>query len=244
MPLDIKKYGIAKKKKIDWLKIFKLKIFYVAFTNLKLYNRWVKIQYIKHEKEISRQKIEEKEKLEVELKKGRIKKFAIRRKPKLLNLYKNLRSMRKRLLEFFKPKLIFILKVLMWLVLLMLIFLIFSYDYEKPDFWAVVSIYMWIIINHYIEENNYKNWQMQAECDEFYQIFCQRWQPHIIINLLVIFGLALKFCDTFGLIIGIIFVYFVDLWNRQFITSDIKQDLILSKLKKYEQSHINTNNLF
>lgn len=214
-----------------------IKLFCLALTNFKLYNRYCKIQYVKAERQ--RIKREEKEKTELEemLKNAerinRIKKFSLRRKPNLLHFYKNLNKIKKTIYNILKPILSFILQLIGWGILFGLICMLASYNtYDsKVDLWIAILIYIWTTLSHKCNKINYKTWQEKAKTDDFYNYFCSEWKPHVS-GYLVAFWFGLKFCNNFEFIIIMIMSYCLDLWDRRYITQNIKQDMILKKLKR------------
>ena len=106
-----------------------------------------------------------------------------------------------------------------------------NYLEEKIPFWLVVIVYLGIIINYYLAKQNYKSWQSLAANSEFEKRFCEAWRPHII-DFLIVFFVSLKFCDAFGFIVLNCLCYMVEIWDRRYLTTTIKQDLILEKLNK------------
>ena len=106
-----------------------------------------------------------------------------------------------------------------------------SYDESAIPFWVVVLFYIGLIINHIGIKQLYKNWEQQAEYNEFQKRFCQEYKPKIFDDL-ICFWLGLKFFNT-PLFICLIFALCInDTWNRRYITNNIKHDLILEKLNK------------
>lgn len=157
-------------------------------------------------------------------------KFKYSRNQRIFNIY--FKKCRKKLWKVLKPILIFILKLFGWLVLLGIIFIITSYDDygNKPSIWLVFAFYIGIISQHYTDDNNYKNWLERSQYDEFYNRFCEQYQPHII-GYIIMFAIGLKYCNTWGFIVCVLLPYFIDLWDRRYITNNIKQDMILERLK-------------
>lgn len=153
------------------------------------------------------------------------------RKQRIRNI--KIKKFEKCLCKIFKPKLIFLLKTFSWLVLLGVILIVTSYDgYEnKPNICAVLGLYILIVVQHYTDDLNYENWLQKAEYDEFYKRFCEQYHPHII-GYFIMYIIGLLCCNTIGFIACVFFCYIIDLWERRFITADIKQDMILENFKK------------
>ena len=138
----------------------------------------------------------------------------------------------KKIWKFLKPKIIILLKVIGWLLLFVVISLFAPYE-NKIDVWLVFAVYIFTIINHYNLSKNYKDWEEQAEYNEFYKRFCNVWKPwNIQAANLIMFFICLKLFDTVGFVICVLIPYLYDIWGRRFITTDIKQNLILEKLNK------------
>lgn len=123
---------------------------------------------------------------------------------------------------------IVLLKIVLWFALFCLILLLTNYSEEKVSLTLVIAGYIFILVNFYTIKNNYKNWQESES--EFNKRFCEQWRPNIL-GYLFVFVVGLLYLNSFEFIIAIVFAYCMELWDRRFITNDIKQDMILEKLK-------------
>lgn len=146
-----------------------------------------------------------------------------------IRLYK----FRKRLWRIIKSFLLFIMKLAGWLILFAIICYVASYDSNSDNaipFWLVGGLYFALILNYFSLKRSYENWKYYAKDDEFYKCFCQEYSPRIFEDLLC-FCLALKYFDTSMFICFIFALCLKDIWDRRYITNNIKHDLILAKLK-------------
>ena len=125
-----------------------------------------------------------------------------------------------------------ILKIIGWLGLFVLLLIIRAYNEKEPDFYMVTALYTIIIIEYYRLKSDYSYWQLLAESDEFHERFCKRYSPNILGNIFV-FAIGLRFFNIIGVVVCVILPYLYDLWERRFITADIKQDIILEKLTRH-----------
>lgn len=50
-------------------------------------------------------------------------------------------------------------------------------------------------------------------------------------SYIFMYGIGLKYCDSLGLMACVGIAYCMDLWERRYLTNDIKQSMILEKLK-------------
>lgn len=134
----------------------------------------------------------------------------------------------KHILKRIKPLLSFILKVILWLILFGAILFFTNYTEEKIPFYIVFCAYIFLVTNYYSLKNNYKIWQESES--EFYKRFCEKWHPTIL-GYLFVFAFGIMYFDLFQFILFMFIAYCMELWDRRFITNEIKQDLILEKLK-------------
>ena len=137
-----------------------------------------------------------------------------------------LKRIKKKLLAISK----LILKVIGWALLFGIILIFSEPEIEKP-LWIIATIYITLIINFVIDNKNYREWQKTPNVNSFNRRFCTEWHPSIF-GKLVVFWFALKYFDLFGFIISFLFVYCMDLWDRRYITNNIKNDMILEELLK------------
>lgn len=112
-----------------------IKILYIALTNFKLYKRWAKIQYLKNKRLIKLQEIKNKEILAEQELKNNIKKFALRKTPKLLNFYKGLRTLKKILWKTF----LFILMAVSIIIVIIIICHLWGWICENP-LWVIAIL--------------------------------------------------------------------------------------------------------
>ena len=136
------------------------------------------------------------------------------------------RRIKKKIMPIIKS----ILKFIGWAVLFVIILSLAEPNEEIP-FWIITTLYIALIINLITDNSNYKSWQQQAKNNDFYNRFCSEWHPSIFWKLFV-FWFALKYFEFAGFVSAYLFVYCMDLWDRRYITHNIKHDLILEELSK------------
>lgn len=125
-----------------------------------------------------------------------------------------------------------ILKIIGWLGLFVLLLIIRAYNDKEPDFSTVTAFYIVFIIHYYKLKSDYSYWQSLAASDEFYERFCKRYYPNVF-GYIFAFTIGLRFFNIIGIAVCLILTYLYDLWERRFITADIKQDIILEKLARH-----------
>lgn len=104
---------------------------------------------------------------------------------------------------------------------------------EPPTpFWLVCLIYLVLIFDNKSSKGRYKNWEWQAEHDEFYKRFVNQSKIPLLLPQLAFLFVFAKYFDTIWLVVYYLFLGFIDTCDRRFYTNDIKQDLILEKLNK------------
>lgn len=135
----------------------------------------------------------------------------------------------KKIYEKIKPFCVFVLKVLFWLILLGAILFFTNYSDEKIPLFIVLCAYIFILLNFYNSKDRYNDWQNSEA--EFYKRFCKSWHPTIV-GYLFVFVFGIIYFDLFQFLLFMFLTYCTELWDRRFITADIKQDLILEELKK------------
>lgn len=134
-------------------------------------------------------------------------------------------------------KLLKVLKVLLycflWFVLFVVIYIFLFDKYDSKISEAMfLGVYIAILIFYYLNKKNYENWKNFAEYDKFHKLFCKRYKPSIIGNL-IIFCVCVKFCNSIQLFVfSFLLPLILDTWDRRYITQDIKLDMILEKLNK------------
>lgn len=80
-------------------------------------------------------------------------------------------------------------------------------------------------------EGKYKLWESMTDSD-FYFNFIRSYKPPLLLPQLIILFILAKYCSVGTFIILFIAMYSYDLWDRRYITHDIKHDMILQELKK------------
>ena len=157
-------------------------------------------------------------------------KRAMQQRINRITTYKIKKKLKKFLKKFFKV----IFTFLKYIILFVILCLLSSYDFydnSRLNGWLVVWFYLWVIMIHKDNKINYKSWQDKGKYSEFDKRFCELWQPSII-GFLFCFWIGLKFCNNFEFILIMFIPYCYDLWTRRYLTTDIKQDLILKELQK------------
>lgn len=118
-----------------------LRVLYTAITNIKLYNRWCRIQNIRFYKNKDSQEAMEKAELEKAIRESNIKKFALRRKPKLLEFYKLIRSIERIILKILG----FLVKAICIIIAIIIVCHIFGWFCNNP-IWLIVFLLLMILI--------------------------------------------------------------------------------------------------
>jgi hypothetical protein len=107
-----------------------------------------------------------------------------------------------------------------------------SYQEPQVPIWLLSLALLIILINHKTMKSNYKDWQKQAEYNNFYKRFLWAYKlPQLLPQLILIFCFA-KYCSTGSFIILSGFLLYADMEDRRYYTNDIKQDMILKKLER------------
>lgn len=129
-----------------------------------------------------------------------------------------------------------VLKIVGWLLVLGVLLLIASYNDHDNAAACAFSVYVMLFLLYCSKIRPYKNWVQMAEYDEFYKKFTEQYNPESFI-VYGILGLMIisKFFNAWGFIVYLIVSEAYDLWDRRYITTNIKQDLILGKLEKLEK---------
>ena len=106
-------------------------------------------------------------------------------------------------------------------------------EVEVPQF-LLTLVLIGILTQHKSLKQDYKYWESIAPDDEFYKRFTNRYKIQPLFPIIVIMFLLARFCSIGTFVILYIVITSYDLWDRRFITNDIKHDMILRKLNKYD----------
>lgn len=116
-----------------------IKVLWFAITNLKLYNRWVKIQYIRDKKLKIEQEKKQEELMQNAIKQNSIKNFLLRRKPNLLKFCK----LKKEFFKLILAVIAFLFKAIGMLILIALAWWFLSFIFSNPLY---IIIFLLILI--------------------------------------------------------------------------------------------------
>lgn len=137
----------------------------------------------------------------------------------------------------FKEKLIKIAKILfkvfIWTIIYFIGIITCDNIYnETVSQGLVTGLFILIIYISWMSNKDYKYWLEQAEYNEFQKRFTNQYKPiGKIFPIIWLFFFA-HYCSNSELVLLYIIWVSYDLWERRYLTSNIKQDLILEKLKK------------
>lgn len=106
-----------------------------------------------------------------------------------------------------------------------------NYDFKATQE-VVTFLFFGILYISWQSNKNYKNWLMRAEQEEFYEKFTVHYKPIEKFWAIIFLFIFAHYCNNFELILMFIIWISYDLYERRFLTNDIKQDLILKELKK------------
>jgi hypothetical protein len=118
----------------------------------------------------------------------------------------------------------------LWGILYLIILWLAEFNSDKISPGFAFCVYFYIVINHYMIHDRYSRWKESES--EFDREFCYQWRPNTLFYF-ILFWVGLKFGNTIELIFLMTIAYALELWDRRFITSDIKQDMILKELKRF-----------
>ena len=150
-------------------------------------------------------------------------KFIRNQRIRKIRIWKIKKVLKKSIKKFFK--------FLGWAILLFVICLAADYEQfsEKISIWFVIFMFT-LIVNFYLcDIKNYKLYKSNIKKNEVDKRFYELWKPNILLSL-ILFWLGLRFGNVLSFLGCISVAWFIELWEKRFIISDIKQDLILEKL--------------
>ena len=123
-------------------------------------------------------------------------------------------------------------KIIGWLFLLGVLEFIASFNNNDNACGYTLGVFIFILADYLQIKKDYSTWQELGKEDAFNKRFCEQWNPNTpFVWSVIILLFAVKILNGWGFFIFIAIYHFMNLWDRRFITSDIKQDLILEKLK-------------
>lgn len=94
---------------------------------------------------------------------------------------------------------------------------------------------LFTLVQHKSIKEQYKIWESMQD-DDFYYCFTKSYKPLLLLPQLILLFILAKFCSVGAFIILFVAMYTYDLWDRRYITHDIKHDMILKELKKINRS--------
>ena len=104
-------------------------------------------------------------------------------------------------------------------------------EVEVPQF-LLTLVLIGILTQHKSLKQDYKYWESIAPDDMFYKCFTNRYKMQPLFPVIVIMFLLARYCSIGSFIILYIVITSYDLWDRRYITNDIKHDLILNEFKQ------------
>lgn len=108
-----------------------------------------------------------------------------------------------------------------------------SKDVDVPQFLLFIVL-TGLLTQHKTLKQDYKYWESIAPDDEFYRSFIKRYKVVPLLPIIVAFFIFAHYCSIGTFIILYVVATAYDLWDRRYITNDIKHDMILRKLNKYD----------
>ncbi len=125
----------------------------------------------------------------------------------------------------------FIFKFIGYFILFCIVTFFYNEDFKLNTGWYIFG-FLFTLLQYYSSKNSYKTWLLNAEYDVFYNNFCKQYSVPFLMPFVVLW-FANRFCDNGGIYFLIIYSFtLVDLWERRYLTNDIKQDMILRRLEK------------
>jgi hypothetical protein len=104
-------------------------------------------------------------------------------------------------------------------------------DVKVPQNLLTIILIM-LFIQHKSTKQDCKYWQSMASDDNLYARFIKRYKVLPLLPLIIIVFIFARYCSIGAFIILYIIIVSYDLWDRRYITIDIKNDMILEKLNQ------------
>ena len=124
----------------------------------------------------------------------------------------------------------FVLKFIGYFILFCIVTFLFNEDFKLSVGWYIFG-FLYTLNYYYTAKTNYKSWLSRAEYDIFYNNFCKQYSVPFF-YLYVVLWFANRFCNNGGIYLLVIYsATLLDLWERRYLTNDIKQDMILRRLE-------------
>lgn len=138
---------------------------------------------------------------------------------------------------FFETKLGKILKVAWEIIYYGVIYLVgisilySSYNEIQVSQGILTTAFLAMLYYQKSTESHYKYWESMIDSD-FYYNFTKSYKPPILLPQLILLFVIAKYCSNGTFILCFLAMFTYDLWDRRYITHDIKHDMILKELKK------------
>jgi hypothetical protein len=104
-------------------------------------------------------------------------------------------------------------------------------DVKVPQF-LLTLILIALLSQHKSSKEDYKYWENKACDNNFYERFIKRYRMQPFLPIIIIVFIFARYCSVGTFIILYIIIVSYDLWDRRYITTDIKNDMILEKLNQ------------
>lgn len=141
---------------------------------------------------------------------------------------------------FFETKLGKILKVVWEIIYYGVIYLVgisilySSYNEIQVSQGILTTAFLAMLYYHKSTESHYKYWESMIDSD-FYYNFTKNYKPPILLPQLILLFVIAKYCSNGAFILCFLAMFTYDLWDRRYVTHDIKHDMILQELKKFNK---------
>ena len=106
-----------------------------------------------------------------------------------------------------------------------------SYTEIQVPQWLLATALLSTLWTHKGIKENYNTWLTMVDND-FYYSFTKAYKPLLLLPQLILLFVFAKYCSVGTFIILYVIILSYDLWDRRYITHNIKHDMILNELKK------------
>lgn len=108
------------------------------------------------------------------------------------------------------------------------------YDgYQTPQvpFWLTISVLFILIFNNKALKSSYKDWSNRADYDESYKKFIEKYRMPLLLPQIFFALVFARYCSIGSFLILSILLIHSDTLERRWLTTNIKQDIILNRLR-------------
>ena len=106
-----------------------------------------------------------------------------------------------------------------------------SYTEIQVPQWLLTTALLSTLWTHKGIKESYNMWLTMVDSD-FYYSFTKDYKPLPLLPQLILLFVFAKYCSVGTFIILYVIILSYDLWDRRYITHNIKHDMILQELKK------------